>query len=113
MFKRCQVLLTDWQEEHYKDTAKKYDVSFSEMIRLALCLDTLYATKVNFPNFNINIDRHALRKVIKTKKIMSKMDMENFHKLVSKIYFESRKACELWKEPKEKPKRKKSVLGRR
>lgn len=96
MFKRCQILLTDWQERHYKLIAKKYDVSFSEMIRLALCLDTIFATKMTFPKYKIGVDEKAIKRVIKTKKIIHKMDMEKFHRLISKVYFESRKAAEFW-----------------
>lgn len=97
MFKRCQILLTDWQEEHYKMVAKKYDVSFSEMIRLGLCLDILFATKITYPKHKIGINQDLLRKAIKAKKIINKMEMEKFHKLISKIYFESRKAADVWK----------------
>ena len=96
MLKRYQVLLNEWQVDHYKIIAKKYDVSMSEMIRMALCLDIIYATNMVFPKFSAKIDDKILKKTIKTRKVNETMSSEEFHKFLSQIYFEARKATELW-----------------
>lgn len=96
MLKRNQILLEPWQVEHYKIVSEKYDVSFSEMIRMALCLDIIMATKIRFPKYKIAINKNALEKTIKKRNIVEHMGEEEFHKMLSQIYFEARKATELW-----------------
>ena len=96
MLQRYQVILNDWQAEHYKMAAQKYDVSFSEMIRMALCLDIIYATRLAFPKYKSQINDKILKKSIKTHNISKTMSMGQFHSFLSKIYFEARKATELW-----------------
>ena len=96
MLKRTQILLEPWQVEHYKIVSEKYDVSFSEMIRMALCLDIIMATKIRFPKHKIEIDKNVLEKAIKNRNILENMGEEEFHKMLSRIYFEARKATELW-----------------
>jgi hypothetical protein len=97
MLKRTQVLLEDWQVEHYKSTAAKYDVSFSEMIRMALCLDIITATRMAFPKYKFKFDVNKLENVVKKQKIVQAMGIEQFHSFLSKLYFETRKATDLWK----------------
>ena len=96
MLKRYQILLNEWQMEHYKAAAKKYDVSFSEMIRMALCFDIMMATNMAFPKYKFKINKNKLKKSIKNKNIVESIGIEEFHKLLSQIYFEARKATELW-----------------
>jgi len=96
MLKRYQIILNDWQAEHYKLTSKKYDVRFSEMIRMALCLDIIYATRIAFPKYKFDIDEKILRNAIKKGNILEAIGAEEFHGFLSKIYFEARKATELW-----------------
>lgn len=96
MLKRYQVILNDWQAEHYKEVSKKYDVSFSEMVRMALCLDIIYATQLSFPKYRAKLNDKLLKKAIKTRSITQAMTIEQFHAFLSKVYFEARKATELW-----------------
>ncbi|MBN3037971.1 MAG: hypothetical protein JW869_00980 [Candidatus Omnitrophica bacterium] len=96
MLKRYQVLLNDWQAEHYKLMSRKYDVSFSEMIRMALCLDIIYATYLAFPKQKLTIDAAKLKRSIKARNIIDAMTSEEFHNFLSKVYFEARKATEVW-----------------
>jgi hypothetical protein len=98
MLKRYQILLNDWQGEHYKMACQKYDVSFSEMIRMALCVDILAATHAVFPKYKSKIDQKRLKDMMKKWKISGLMQREQFHKFLSSIYFEARKATEVWKE---------------
>ncbi|UCC95410.1 MAG: hypothetical protein JSW40_01330 [Candidatus Omnitrophota bacterium] len=96
MLKRYQVLIDDWQADHYKSIAAKYDVSFSEMIRMALCIDIMYATRVVFPQYKWSVDMRMLEKAIKKHDIVGTIGIEKFHSFLSKLYFEVRKATELW-----------------
>jgi len=96
MLKRYQVLLNDWMVDHYQVIAKKYDVSFSEMIRMALCVDILTATRAAYPKHKTRLSDKRLKEAIKSKNIVEHMGVEKFHKFVSDIYFEARKATELW-----------------
>jgi hypothetical protein len=96
MLKRYQIILNDWMGDHYKLVSQKYDVSFSEMVRMALCVDIMNATRIAFPKYKFKIDEKILTKTIKKKDIVGTIGVEEFHKLLSKIYFEARKATELW-----------------
>ncbi|MFH1995467.1 MAG: hypothetical protein ABIJ27_00540 [Candidatus Omnitrophota bacterium] len=96
MLKRYQILLNEWQAEHYRSISVKYDVSFSEMIRMALCYDTIKATELMFPKYRSSIDEKKLRNVIKGNDIIEEMGMDGFHEFLSRIYFEARKASEFW-----------------
>ena len=96
MLKRYQVILNDWMGDHYKKISQKYDVSFSEMIRMALCMDILSATRIAFPKHKIKLDEKILRDVVRKRDILDTMGIEKFHNFLSKVYFEARKATELW-----------------
>lgn len=94
MLKRYQIILNDWMEDHYKNVAKKYDVSFSEMIRMALCVDIITATQKIFPKYKVDIDLKQLKKMMKKQELVGSLQLEEFHRFLSKLYFESRKASE-------------------
>lgn len=98
MLKRYQVMLEDWQEQHYKLMSEKYDVNFSEMIRMTLCIDTYFATKAAFPRYKFNIDEKMLKSIIKGKYEVKNIDLDEPHRFISRMYFEARKAAELWRE---------------
>ena len=96
MLKRQQILLADWQVEHFKIISQKYDVSFSEMIRMALCMDIMFATKVAFPDHKWSVNVKMLEETIKKRDIVGNIGEEKFHSFLSKLYFEARKATEVW-----------------
>ena len=96
MLKRYQILLDDWMADHYKLTSQEHDVSFSEMIRMALCSDILQASHVAFPKHKINLDKDKLKLAMQAREIHKVMDEVKFHEFLSQIYFEVRKATELW-----------------
>jgi hypothetical protein len=96
MLTRHQILLDDWQAEHYKLIADTYDVSFSEMIRMALCMDIISATRLAFPKYKWSVDLKMLEKAVKKKNIIGAIGVEKFHSFLSQLYFETRKATELW-----------------
>jgi hypothetical protein len=96
MVKRYQILLNEWQAEHYRLIAKRYDVSFSEMIRMALAIDIMQATRVAFPKHRFKIDIKMLENFIKQRDEDTKSKREEFHSFISALYYETRKATELW-----------------
>ncbi len=109
MLKRHQVLLEDWVADHLKAVSEKYDISFSEAIRLMLCLQIPKLVKVAYPKFKIKTPDKELVKIIKAVNA-DKMEIECLHKVTSKIYFEARKAMELWSvEEKKKAKNKETA----
>jgi len=98
VLKRYQILLNDWQAEHYRLIAEKYDVSFSEMIRMALCMDIMSATKTVFPKYKWKVDKKLMKNAMKKRNIVGVIGAEKFHRMLSQVYFETRKATELWRD---------------
>ncbi len=95
MLKRCQVLLSEWLADHIKTTSEKYDMSFSEIIRLALCLQIVGSVSKAYPQCRRKL--HLASDVfvdIISNKFEGKINQEKLHKLISQIYFEGRKATE-------------------
>jgi hypothetical protein len=113
MLKRNQVLLNDWIVNHIKATAKKYDISFSEVVRLLVCLQACAHIKMRYPEYNYKINSSDIANLIKATNEKGNLDPENIHKFISDIYFESRKAMEFWanKETQKNSKASKKVKG--
>ena len=94
MLKRHQILLTDWLGEYARFITKVYDISFSEAVRILMCLGALHAISETEPKFNHTI---SIKKMFQGFKKMGGKRMINedlFHRNISKIYFEARKAIE-------------------
>jgi len=93
MLKRYQVLLNDWLADYIKLLTEKYDASFSEVIRLSLCMEYAYTISLGNPGFKTKLNHkktiNKLNRLIKTKKFA-----EENHKIISQTYFEARKAVE-------------------
>ncbi|MGD9014842.1 MAG: hypothetical protein PVI33_02310 [Candidatus Omnitrophota bacterium] len=93
MLKRYQVLLNDWLADYIKVLAEKYDASFSEVIRLSLCMEYAHTIPLRYPGYKTKLNpKEIIRKVNKTAKL--KQFKEEEHKLMSQVYFEARKAVE-------------------
>ncbi len=93
MLKRHQVLLTEWLAEYIWYIAEKYDLSFSEVIRMMLSIQFLRMIIEISPHYKSSVKQKEMIKTIKH--ITShKMDEEIMHRLLSKLYFEARKAVE-------------------
>ena len=93
MLKRCQVLLEDWQQEYLKNTAKRYDQSFSEVLRIFLSQGFLFIIPRLHPEFKTAITGKEIKKM--TIKVGSpSTSIEDRHRLISRLYFEARKAVE-------------------
>jgi hypothetical protein len=89
MLKRFQVLLEDWQEEYLRLLTDVYDISFSEACRFLFSLGTLNAVEKAFPEYKYRITKEEVKQFIDPK-----TSQEDRHKLISKLYFETRKAIE-------------------
>ena len=95
MLERYQVLISDWLAAHLKDISEKYDISFSEAVRVALCLQIPKFVSIAYPECKIKVSDKELVKTIK-KASRNKAFREDLHKLFSSIYFEARKVVEFW-----------------
>ena len=93
MLKRYQVLLPDWLEDYIQYGANKHDLSFSEIIRLEICLSILLTTTCIYPEFKPGITPEEICSTEKNHN-KSKVDINGTHRIISKIYFEARKAVE-------------------
>jgi hypothetical protein len=91
MLKRYQVLLPDWLENYIVQIAELYDLSFSEIIRSEICFSILSSTKLLFPEYKMEI---TPKEVLELSIGQNKVGEEEKHRLLSKIYFETRKALE-------------------
>lgn len=105
MLKRYQVLLPDWLEDNIKYYIEKFGLSFSEGIRAELCSAILATVPKQFPEYKPGI---ALDEIIDIIKQMQKKELkrEKVNRLLSKVYFEARKAAE-YRLAKEKEKEQK------
>ena len=93
MLKRYQVLLPDWLEDYIKFLVNKFDLSFSEVIRMEVCISILCMASKIHPEFKFGITPEEISEHIR-KNLQQELDQEMKHKLMSKIYFEARKAAE-------------------
>ena len=107
MLKRYQVLLNDWMASHVQNISDMYDISFSETIRGALCLSYLSLIIKDYPACRIDLKNIYERSSLK-KGNYEKVGREQFHKDMSKLYFEARKAIDFFWNEEEKRNKKKS-----
>lgn len=93
MLNRYQVLLPDWLEGYVKHLVDLYGLSFSEVIRVQVCLSTLLGLKYFYPEQPIDLDfKELLRPDLLAR--MDTLPREDVKRRISKIYFETRKAIE-------------------
>jgi len=102
MLRREQILLTDWLSDWFHYCAKRYDLSYSELIRITLCLQVREWISKEYPKYKFNFSEQEMtkefRKFLKTKRFEEKL-----HNCFSNLYFEARKAIEfLMAQEKEK-----------
>jgi len=93
MLKRCQVLLDDWQEEYIKDAAERYDLSFSEVVRIFLSQGFIQAVRQLNPEYKTGMTLKQFTKMATTRGRPSS-PIEEQRKFIGEIYFEARKAVE-------------------
>ena len=93
MLKRYQVLLEDFIVDYAKHNAEKYDISFSEAIRLALCIQYGNWISEKYPEYKFLFTPKKL-KVRESNTYGPKRNLLKHHKLISDVYYEARKAIE-------------------
>jgi len=91
--KRYQVLIPGWLEDYLKLGVKKFGVSFSELLRLEICLSVISTMEALYPAYKTTF---SVKEVFQAAQRFSKgkVDKEEVDKLISKVYFEARKAIE-------------------
>ena len=103
MLKRQQVLINDWLIEHLQAIAKKYDISYSEVVRMGVCMHAIRSISRIYSEHNFGQSEEKIAKIIKDFNKTASLDEAKFHKAISDLYFETRKAVEFWnKEEKKK-----------
>jgi hypothetical protein len=95
MLKRYQVILEDWLAEHIKKMSELYDLSFSETTRAALCLAYIELISQAYPKFKPAISKDRTKKAIRDRNY-ERMGRDQFHKSLSQLYFEARKAIDFY-----------------
>jgi len=93
MLKRYQVLLTDWLGEYAQFISQEYDISFSEAVRIIMCVGAIQSIKELYPRHKSNLSvKHIVRDVKKV--AIEKLREDLMHQKLSQAYFEARKAIE-------------------
>ena len=93
MYKRCQILLSDWQEEYIRNVTKRYDLSFSEALRVILSAGAIYLISTVHPEYRNSVSKKDIAEMLKASEDPRTPDEEK-HKFIAKAYFEARKAVE-------------------
>ncbi len=94
MLKRFQILMEDWQEEYVRFISETYDFSFSESVRILLCIAMIEGVKQVCPDFKPGLTLEEMAK--KGRELQQdQVEEEEIHKMLSKLYFEARKAAEV------------------
>jgi len=93
MPKKYQVILPDWMADYLEQIAETYELTISEILRLEICFGILSATQQFFPEYE---QKSSLTEIFKQHQDTKPKDIDRelFHKNISKIFFETRKAVE-------------------
>jgi len=102
--KRIQAVLPDWLEEYINFIADKYDISVSEAIRSQICLAVISLVNEVYPDYDSEFTPKDIYKSVGLFN-SDKIGREAFLKLLSKTYFEARKAVEFRLKKETGPKR--------
>lgn len=91
--KSYQVLLPQWLERHVRNRADLLDLSFSEIIRLQICISVLALQSIRFLEYKLGRSLKDISDSIK-KIAINEYERDEILHLCSEIYFETRKALE-------------------
>lgn len=94
MGKKFQVVLPGWMEEYLQLIASHYDLTISELLRLELALAFLCFVNHSFPEYEGPSFEDLGIPLAAEAPNHDKIDREQMHKVLSKIYFEARKAVD-------------------
>lgn len=91
--KRYQVLIPDWLEEYILWGVQKYRLNFSELIRLEICQAVIQYISERYPEYKSG---YGMKDFLNDIRSFEKREMkpEELEKIISRIYFEARKAIE-------------------
>jgi hypothetical protein len=92
MNRKYQVILPDWLEDYIKFLVDRYELNFSEVIRLQICHSVLCLMEKIYPEFKSNLSIEDIAMI--PKDYPKTQDREELLRRLSKIYFETRKAVE-------------------
>ena len=93
MLKRYQVLLDEWMAAEAKKMAKRYDMSFSEVVRASLCSKYLECVKMMYPKYKPSLDDDTTKKILNCN-FSRKVRKQKTNQGLSRLYFETKKAIE-------------------
>ncbi len=93
MNKRIQVVVPHWIDDYINFLIEKYDFNISELIRIYLCVGIITVTESLYPEYKSDVDFSEFRSKFQSRP-MEDVDRERLFKMMSKIYFEARKAVE-------------------
>ena len=91
--KSYQVLLPQWLERHVSNRVDLLDLSFSEVIRLQICISILAFQNIRFPEYKLDL---SLKNISDSfiKIVNNEYERDEILHLCSEIYFETRKALD-------------------
>lgn len=92
MNRKYQVILPDWLEDYVKFLVERYELNFSEVIRLQICYSILCLIEKIYPEFKIDLSVEDITTI--PREYPKGQDREDLLRRLSKIYFETRKAVE-------------------
>ena len=102
--KRIQAVLPDWLEEYIIFIADKYDISVSEAIRSQICLAIISLVNEVYTEYESEFSAKDIYQSV-NQFDSDNIDREKFLKLLSKTYFEARKAVEFRLKKEREPKK--------
>ena len=91
--KRYQVLIPDWLEEYILWGVRKYRLSFSELIRLEICQAVIQYISERYPEYKSGYGMKDFLNDVRSFENRN-IESEKLEKIISRIYFEARKAIE-------------------
>jgi len=92
MKKKFQVVVPDWMEDYLNYLVDRYDLNISEVIRLEICFAILAMTEKLFPEHEMGITSEQISELPTLD--MDKIERDQLMRMLSKLYFEARKAAE-------------------
>ena len=104
MLKRCQVLISDWLVEYANFITEVYDISFSEAVRVLMSLGSMAAITELDPKYKPSVSIKKMQEKLRNTP-PGKLKEEIYHRQLSELYHEARKATEFrmsWRKRKER-----------
>jgi hypothetical protein len=94
MGKKFQVVLPVWMEDYLQSICHEYDLTISELLRLEISLAFICFVSHYFPEYEGPSMKDLGIPLAKDAPPRDKIDREVMHRVLSKIYFEARKAAD-------------------